>query len=91
MPEDERFRAWEDYYLRTVIDEDTHLITRWQSILDTLLVYVCFLPRNITNATGWLSRYQRSLTETRLTIHERSRRRHGLMDWGLSHLIEFRP
>ena len=35
---------WEKY-LRKVSDEDTRLITRWQKILDTLLVYVCFLLR----------------------------------------------
>jgi len=38
-PKDKGF--WEEY-LKEVIDEDIQLITRWQKILDTLLVYVCF-------------------------------------------------
>ena len=32
---------WEGY-LKKVIDEDIQLIARWQKVLDTLLVYVCF-------------------------------------------------
>ena len=44
-PEDEGF--WEEY-LQKVTDEDTRLITRWQKILETLLLYVCFLPRSTT-------------------------------------------
>jgi len=39
LPEDKEF--WEDY-LKRVTDEDTCLITRWQKILDNLLVYVRF-------------------------------------------------
>jgi len=38
-PEDKGF--WEGY-LKKVIDEDIQLITRWQKILDTLIIYVCF-------------------------------------------------
>jgi len=36
---------WEEY-LKKVTDEDIHLTSRWQKILDTLLVYVRFLPRH---------------------------------------------
>jgi len=32
---------WEGY-LKKVIDEDIQLIARWQKVLNTLLVYVCF-------------------------------------------------
>jgi len=35
--EDQGF--WEEY-LQKVTDEDTRVITRWQKILETLLVYV---------------------------------------------------
>ena len=40
-PEDKAF--WEKY-LKNVTDEDVRLITGWQKFLNTLLVYVCFLP-----------------------------------------------
>jgi len=43
--EDQGF--WEEY-LQKVTDEDTRVITRWQKILETLLVYVCFLPCTTT-------------------------------------------
>ena len=46
-PELEDRGFWEEY-LQKVTDEDTRLITRWQKILETLLVYVRFLPRNTT-------------------------------------------
>jgi len=43
----------------------------------------------------WLTRYQRSLTGTGPTIHERIRQRHeaytGLMEWRLPVLIEILP
>jgi len=43
----------------------------------------------------WLARYQRSLTRTGPTIHERIRQRHeaytGLMEWRLPVLIEILP
>ena len=43
----------------------------------------------------WLTRYQRSLTGTGPTIHERIRQRHeaytGLMEWRLPMLIEILP
>ena len=43
----------------------------------------------------WLSRYQRSLTETGPTIHERIKKRHetytGLIEWKLPTLIEILP
>ena len=45
-PEDNDF--WEGY-LKKVIDEDIQLIARWQKILDTLLVYVCFCLRASDN------------------------------------------
>jgi len=35
----EDYGFWEEY-LKEVTDEDIQLITRWQKILDTLLVYV---------------------------------------------------
>jgi hypothetical protein len=41
-PGDKRF--WEEY-LKEVTEEDILLITRWQKILDTLLVYVRFRLR----------------------------------------------
>ena len=47
-PEDKDF--WEEYFKR-VTDEDICLITRWQKILDNLLVYVCFLPYSIFDTT----------------------------------------
>jgi len=43
----------------------------------------------------WLTRYQRSLTRTGPTIHERIRQRHeayaGLMEWRLPILVEILP
>jgi hypothetical protein len=49
-PGDESF--WEGY-LNRVIDDDTRLISNWRKILDTLLVYVRYLPRTTTLITNF--------------------------------------
>jgi len=85
---------------------DLQQYTTWNEVLgrtvssSVFLLYIS-LAISISEASFaliisiWLTRYERSLTKTGPTIHERIRQRHeaytGLMEWKLPFLIEILP
>jgi len=85
---------------------DLQQYTTWNEVLgrtvfsSVFLLYIS-LAISISEASFalivsiWLTRYQRSLSRTGPTIHERIRQRHeaytGLMEWKLPFLIEILP
>jgi len=89
---------------RTPIDLQQYV--KWDETFNStvsgniFLLYIS-LALSVTEAAGaliisiWLTRYQRSLTKARPTIHESISKRHeafrGLMDWKLPILIEILP